>query len=173
MILNDRQLSATRKEIVLLEEKISQNQYPEDIRTRSQNYAWQCRIEDMTAEIAEYLYLRNNPVLTFDGDNLDKAIMSMRVASGMTQKALADALDINEQQIQRYERLDYLTASFGRAVQILRVLGKSIKLRVTVNRDTVSTENRFENVWNPQVESVMKKTRERQCIINYGRGEAA
>ena len=52
----------------------------------------------------------------------------MRIASGYTQKELADKIGVPEQQIQRYEQQEYGKVKFERVVQIIRALAKKCEL---------------------------------------------
>jgi transcriptional regulator with XRE-family HTH domain len=54
----------------------------------------------------------------------------------LTQKDLAVKLEIQEQQIQRYEQNDYLTASFERIIQILNTLEVEVALKKEFSKET-------------------------------------
>ena len=77
-------------------------------------------------ELEEYEKLTSKSLscLEFDSfkDDMNKAIISFRIASDISQKKLAAEMFIQEQQIQRYEQSDYLSASFERILQLLEVL---------------------------------------------------
>lgn len=84
-------------------------------------------------EIDEYerLISDNLSILEFDSskDDMNQAIMSFRIASKYTQKQIAQLMYIQEQQIQRYEQQDYLSASFERILQLLEALGVQLILK--------------------------------------------
>lgn len=128
MIHNQKQLTVAEKEIKALRDSIQSLEGSDSIMDRLQRSAWQSLLEDLRAEVWEFRSLQNKHFLTFDTINLSKAIMSIRIASGVTQKALAEAIGVKEQQIQRYEQQEYLTASFERIIQILKVLSCNITL---------------------------------------------
>ena len=71
-------------------------------------------------ELEEYEKLTSKSLscLEFDSfkDDMNKAIISFRIASDISQKKLAAEMFIQEQQIQRYEQSDYLSASFERMI---------------------------------------------------------
>jgi ribosome-binding protein aMBF1 (putative translation factor) len=80
----------------------------------------------MWAESRETEMLRSGEesVLTLESfAELPKALIKARVASGLTQKDLADRLGLKEQQIQRYEATDYTAASVRRMKQVIEALG--------------------------------------------------
>ena len=137
MILNKRQLTAAQKGIETLTEKINALSASNDVFDTMQIYAWECRIEDLAEEIKEFQSLENAFEIEFSKENLLKAIISLRIASGMTQKELAEAIMVQEQQIQRYEQDHYRTASFERIVQILRALSKDIQLKIKLKKAKV------------------------------------
>jgi len=139
MILNKRQLSIAHKEVEILIEKIKPLSASNEILDLLQVYAWKSRIEDLTEEIEEFQFLESTTELKFSNkigskEDLLKAVISLRIASGMTQKQLAEAIMVQEQQIQRYEQDDYRTASFERIVQILRVLSRDIQLKIELKK---------------------------------------
>ena len=139
MILNKRQLSIAHKEVEILIEKIKPLSASNEILDLLQVYAWKSRIEDLTEEIEEFQFLESTTELEFSNkigskEDLLKAVISLRIASGMTQKQLAEAIMVQEQQIQRYEQDDYRTASFERIVQILRVLSRDIQLKIELKK---------------------------------------
>ena len=79
----------------------------------------------LRAEIAEYELLRSGAVSTFDAGSLaDVAtlLVKARIAQGWTQRQLADALGVAEQQVQRYESTGYRSASLARICDVADAL---------------------------------------------------
>jgi len=134
MILNKKQLSIAQKAIEILTEKLKPLSDSNEALDIMQVYAWKCRIEDLEDEINEFESLVDATELEFSKENLLKTVISLRVASGMTQKELAEKIMVQEQQIQRYEQDHYRTASFERIVQILRALSKDIRLKIELKK---------------------------------------
>ena len=93
-----------------------------------QKAAYCCRLKDLSSEIEEFEKLRNRQYLSFTNENLPKSIIALRIASGYTQKELADKIGVPEQQIQRYEQQEYGKVKFERVVQIIRALAKKCEL---------------------------------------------
>ena len=85
--------------------------------------------------------------LEFDSfkDDMNKAIISFRIASDISQKKLAAEMFIQEQQIQRYEQSDYLSASFERILQLLEALEIRMILRKDFKKDAFKATPA--NVW--------------------------
>jgi HTH-type transcriptional regulator / antitoxin HipB len=86
-------------------------------------------IDRLTAEIAEYDKLQQGESV-FKISSLTElsiALIKARIASGMTQKELAEKIGVKEQQIQRYEANHYESASFERLREVFEALGISFK----------------------------------------------
>jgi transcriptional regulator with XRE-family HTH domain len=138
MIKNSKQLAIEKKEVADLVDiikdmdKLSREKKPDTIQ-QLQYDLYKGRIEELKNEIAEYERLASDKLdsLVFNSsiDDLNKAIISYRIASGLTQKNLADKLEIHEQQIQRYEHQEYLKASFERVLQILKTLNVEVHFK--------------------------------------------
>lgn len=151
MIKNQKQAFRVRKEIgdlsaALAEVDSISSVQKLDLKGKLQYDVWKGRLEDLSQELSEYEYLTSTDLVNLEigTNNLQKAIISFRIASGLTQKDIADKLEIQEQQIQRYEQNDYLTASFERIIQILNVLEVEVRLKREFNRKTkVIDLNRF------------------------------
>ena len=58
-------------------------------------------------------------------EDLGRGLIKARIASGLSQKALAERMGLKEQQIQRYEAKCYSSAGFSRLVEI----SKALKIR--------------------------------------------
>lgn len=81
--------------------------------------------EDLRAELAEYERLRSGDVSTLSADTLGELsllLIQARVARGWTQRQLADALGVAEQQVQRYEANGYRQASLARICDVAEAL---------------------------------------------------
>ena len=91
-----------------------------------QREALQSQLSDLEADIQEYESLKAG---NFSFDQLEgvldlpRLLIRARIASGLSQRGLADRLGLKEQQIQRYEADDYASASFTRIRDIVSALG--------------------------------------------------
>jgi len=165
MILNKKQLSIAQKGIETLRNRINELSTSNDELDTMQIYAWECRMEDLTEEIKEFQFLENASELEFSKENLLKTIISLRIASGMTQKDLAEAIMVQEQQIQRYEQDYYRTASFERIVQILRELSKEICLKIELKKEKVMNRFFLTSKQYSNTESMMAIVQERKILM--------
>ena len=66
----------------------------------------------------------------FQIDDLPVGLIRARIALRLTQKQLAERVGLKEQQIQRYEETDYVSASFSRLQEIIKALGLDIEEKI-------------------------------------------
>src|SRR5580704_13711202 len=88
------------------------------------------QLADLKSELAEYERLKSADLSLISIDSFDEladGLIKARIASGLSQKALADRLSLKEQQIQRYEAERYASASYQRLREIANALGVRIK----------------------------------------------
>jgi transcriptional regulator with XRE-family HTH domain len=77
-------------------------------------------------ELSEYEALRAGDRSAFEVrafEELPQTLIKARIASGLTQRDLANKLGLSEQQVQRYEATEYASASLSRVLEVARVLG--------------------------------------------------
>lgn len=148
MIKNKKQYTALRKQLTELRANIADTAAvvsadKQDIQSRLQLDAFKRGLTKLQRDLEEYEKLTSGSLawLEFDSlkDDMNKAILSFRIASGISQKELAKEMFIQEQQIQRYEQTDYLSASFERILQLLEALGVRMVLRKDFKRDNSKT----------------------------------
>lgn len=177
MIKNQKQAVIVRKEIIDINALIAEMHSISvkeklDFGQQMQYNVLKGRIEDLSAEVEEYESLTSDGlrVLELSTDDLQKAIVSFRIASGLTQKDLADKLEIQEQQIQRYEQNDYLTASFERIIQILHTLEVEVCLKKEFTKETkVIDFNKFliSDRDKSSIESTVLRVSARKQLVNW------
>ncbi len=133
MIQNKHQYKVTNSKLKELEQSlVNLADNPEGLSERlwqSQQAGVRVWIDRLTAEIAEYDGLQQGASV-FKISSLTElpiALIKARIASGMTQKELAEKIGIQEQQIQRYEANHYDSASFERLREVFVALGMSFK----------------------------------------------
>jgi ribosome-binding protein aMBF1 (putative translation factor) len=68
-------------------------------------------------------------------EDLPKALIRARIASGMTQEGLALRLGLKAQQVQRYEATEYECASFARIRKVVQALGLRIPKAIRLVRN--------------------------------------
>jgi HTH-type transcriptional regulator/antitoxin HigA len=91
--------------------------------------AVRAQAEDLRAEIEEYEQLRSGQVAVLQGASLAELaslLVKARIARRWTQRQLADALGIAEQQVQRYEATGYRSASLARIGDVAAALNLTI-----------------------------------------------
>jgi HTH-type transcriptional regulator / antitoxin HipB len=133
VIQNKHQDKVTNSKLKELEQSLANlAANPEGLSERlwqSQQAGVRVWIDRLTAEIAEYDRLQQGESV-FKISSLTElpiALIKARIASGMTQKELAEKIGIKEQQIQRYEATHYDSASFERLHEVFEALGMSFK----------------------------------------------
>lgn len=132
MITNERQLQIARRDIERFQAALAGDMAEADIDPailQAQRDAAEAQARELLSDIDDYLRLRGGGVRTFritELSELPRALISCRIASGMTQKDLADRLSLKEQQIQRYETQGYQGASFSRIADVADAVGVEV-----------------------------------------------
>lgn len=135
MITNEVQYRATKAHLEKFEEAAANLLARPGKRTKLQQLeidAVSAQADDLRAELAEYERLRSGRQSTFTADSLAElatVLVKARIARGWTQRQLADALGMAEQQIQRYEANGYRSTSLARLCDIADALGVRVEQR--------------------------------------------
>ncbi|HKQ09494.1 MAG TPA: helix-turn-helix domain-containing protein [Blastocatellia bacterium] len=137
MIKNERQYRITKAEAERFERALNQMDSHADpsnklhpLLQKAQREALQSQLEDLRAQLAEYEALRagaRTVIARESFEDLPSALIQARIASGLSQRELAERLGIKEQQVQRYEATDYAAASLERVMEIIKALGISVR----------------------------------------------
>jgi len=93
--------------------------------------------EDVKADIETYDRWKSGDLTDFEAADLDQVgifIIAARIAQGISQRQLAEMLEVNESTVSRDERNDYHGITIVRAVKILKVLGCSVVMDVWPQR---------------------------------------
>jgi len=91
--------------------------------------AMDSQIEDLEQQVTEYRLLREGKIAHSECNDLaelPRILISARIAKGLSQKDLATELGMTQQQVQRYEATDYMSASLSRLIEVSRTLGVTI-----------------------------------------------
>jgi transcriptional regulator with XRE-family HTH domain len=142
MISNERQYrSAVRQRRALIEaldELVGENstllspppvEHNDDqliLRFQIEEAALSGQISDLNHKIQDYEALRagtRSTIRVSSFAELPEALVRARIASGLTQRELAERLGIKEQQVQRYETDLYASASLSRLRETINALG--------------------------------------------------
>jgi ribosome-binding protein aMBF1 (putative translation factor) len=136
MILNQRQYRVTKAQTKRLEKslKLSKEKRGEmDERIFNSMIAGiKSQISELKDQIKEYEKIQNAKALNYSLENLHSVLIQARVARGWTQKKLAKKLNVDAQQIQRYEKSNYSSVSLERAIDIFKALDINLKGRITL-----------------------------------------
>ena len=133
MITNERQYRITRKKAADFARAIEEfnatsreraNVHPRLLRAELEGMRSQ--LADLREELEEYEELKSadpSAISVGSFEELADGLIKARIASGLSQRALAKRLEIKEQQVQRYEATRYGSASYQRLCEISRALG--------------------------------------------------
>jgi len=132
MIRNDREYQITLDQIEKFEEQLKlkrqkaqeENMPDEELHLITQ--AEECMLEDLVWERDLYDRLRQeglSAVPTYAPEERGKTLIALRIARGLKQKDLAEALGVSEPQVSRDENNDYHGITLHRYARILEVLG--------------------------------------------------
>lgn len=138
MITNERQYAITRARAEQFRESLARPGKPADsldpIVRRAMRLGLQSQLKDLQAEIAEYETLtagKTRKFVLYSLADLAIGLIKTRIR-GLTQKELADRLNISEQQIQRFERTLYEGAALRRLQEIADALNVKIREEITL-----------------------------------------
>jgi len=145
MITNERQYKISRKELAKFDQSIESARsagprpgvHPKVHEAMVAGLESQA--EELRADIRRYEALRDGEISEAsiaDLAEVGQALIEARIAARLTQRALAQRLGIDEQQIQRLEAGRYESASLGRLGKIARALG--VQLTGTAIRYSVA-----------------------------------
>ena len=136
MIKNERQYRITRTQAERfartldgLRERSGEAEVMHPMIAQAQVDAVSSQLADLEAELREYEAIREGefPVDALrEAVNLPELLIKARIARGLTQRELADRLGLKEQQIQRYEATDYVTAKWSRIREVAGVLSMEL-----------------------------------------------
>jgi transcriptional regulator with XRE-family HTH domain len=154
MIKNERQFKITnaqaesfKKAVSELQSKLNNETNADKLaRSRLQLSAIQSQLGDLEEELQEYESLQQNRNESLEINSLSELpsiLIKARIASGLTQKQLADKLGIKEQQIQRYEASDYSGANLQRIQQVIEALGVKAREQLFIPEVPVTSSSVF------------------------------
>lgn len=142
MITNEVQYRATKGHLEQFEQaaanlvaKLAEKGAPKLLQVELD--AVRSQADDLRAEIAEYEQLRSGAVSSLEASSLAELatlLIKARIARGWTQRELADALGVAEQQVQRYEVTGYRSASLARICDVAAALDIAVTERVVLGK---------------------------------------
>lgn len=133
MITNERQYRISRAQLKKLRDAArafdieETAKYPKSlVLAKAELGALMSEVDDLKAQVKEYEDLKSGFVTGLKATSLEElptVLIKARIAKGLSQRQLANALGMKEQQIQRYESSDYTSVSLRRLVQVADALG--------------------------------------------------
>ena len=132
MIKNERQYRVTITQLRAFQEsleKVESMEAPPDVEPElltATQAAFSAQQEELQADVEEYEALQRGEVSRFIAESLSdlpRILIKARIALGLTQRDLAARLDAKEQQVQRWEAMDYENASIETLKQVIEALG--------------------------------------------------
>ena len=88
------------------------------------------QLDDLEAEVAEYDALRQGKITSLEAESIvgiGAALIKARIVRNLTQKELAERLELAEQQVQRYESTQYHGVATERLQQVADALRLSVR----------------------------------------------
>jgi len=138
MILSDKQLTISSRELSRLQETLEQL----EIGPSSVGRAGEQELDDLTNRITKlkkdiraYRSLRRGAVTAAKCASLSELatlLIEARIMSHMTQSQLARAVGVQPQQIQRYEATGYAGVGLRKVIEISAALGVKVAARFDV-----------------------------------------
>ena len=136
MILNQRQYRVTKAQMKRLQKNLELSKEKRDEMDERIFNAMiagiKSQISELKDQIKDYEKIQNAKALNYSLENLPSVLIQARVARGWTQKKLAKKLNVDAQQIQRYEKSNYSSVSLERAIDIFKALDINLKGRIAL-----------------------------------------
>jgi transcriptional regulator with XRE-family HTH domain/Zn-dependent peptidase ImmA (M78 family) len=153
MIKNETQYRQTKAQIIKFENALegvnNSDQELHPIQKRVYQDALRSQHQELVKQSEEYELLKNGQIKLFQVSSFEElpiTLIKARIASGLTQKDLADLLGMKEQQVQRYEATNYESASFDRLKEVVNALGVKITKEILISENTISLSVFFKNL---------------------------
>ena len=131
MITNERQYLITQAQAAKFRDALAaapaEGQPPKALKAMREGA--QSQLAELEEQIAEYEALRAGKIVSIKADSITgigDALVKARIIRKLTHKALAERMDLAEQQIQRYEATRYA----GVSIERLQAVADALNLRV-------------------------------------------
>lgn len=156
MIKNERQYRITKAQAEKFEQALvhshattldTQQLHP--LLRKAQQDAIASQLDELQAQLAEYDALQAGHKLVLEVpsfDDLPRALIKSRIAAGMSQRDLAEKLNLKEQQIQQYEATEYAAASITRFKEVIQALGISVREEVFLPQADIAPATFFKRL---------------------------
>lgn len=132
MIMNERQYKITKVKLSEFTEAVDSFDMDEatqrtgsPVLAKAELDAIRSEVDALSDQLKDYESLKSGAVSVFEAESLEALpilLIRARIARGLSQRQLAEALGLKEQQIQRYESDRYATASLRRLEEVAKAL---------------------------------------------------
>lgn len=132
MITNERQYRISKAKLGELTEaadsfdvKEATGRVGSGVLAKAELAALESEVEVLSSQIKEYEALKSGAVSLLEAESLEALptlLIKARIAKGMSQRQLAEAMGLKEQQVQRYESEGYASASLKRLKEMATAL---------------------------------------------------
>jgi len=136
MITNERQYRITSNQIEKLKTTIDTfnikavaERVKSKLLAKAELEALRSEYENLSAQLHEYESLKSGTIEILKAPSLRELpliLIKARIAKGLSQRQLADAIGLKEQQIQRYEAEEYASANLHRLAEVANALDLNI-----------------------------------------------
>lgn len=140
MITNERQYAITKAQAAKFREALEaeppRGMHPKALK--AMRAGTQSQLEELEEQLAEYDALRSGELTTIElGSLVDigPALVKLRIARRLTHKALAERMNLAEQQIQRYEATGYAGVSIERLQAVVDALSVRVNEVLTLEKE--------------------------------------
>lgn len=148
MITNERQYRITSAQLEKLKTEINTFDFKaatehtkSKILAKAELEALRSEYENLSMQLHEYETLKSGTVEILKASNLEELpsiLIRARIVKGLSQRQLADAIGLKEQQIQRYEAEEYASANLRRLADV----SNALSLNITEIAEFVATSQR-------------------------------
>ena len=140
MITNERQYAITKAQAAKFREALNaeapKGMHPKALKAMRDGT--QSQLDELEEQLAEYEALRAGKLTTIKVDSLvgiGPALVKARIARRLTHKALAERMNLAEQQIQRYEATGYAGVSIERLQDVVDALNVRVNEVLTLEKE--------------------------------------
>lgn len=148
MIRNDKERQNSEKQVEYLRSKLGELDEAEDTTlTWIMKEDLEMEIGKIEGELDEYRRLKGGDFSTLGVKSLDELgeiIIKARIARSLSQADLAEKLDMEPQQVQRYERNGWQKISLWRLQEVMKALDLHLDLRVRLDEEEVTYGSAYE-----------------------------
>jgi transcriptional regulator with XRE-family HTH domain len=144
MIKNERQYRITKAQIAkfssALDSLLEQNQLDQSVHPllrKAEREALESQRSELCILVREYEALKAGEYSVLEVNSFEEfpqALIKARISAGLTQKELAQRLELKPQQIQRYEDTEYASVSLTRLAEISKALGIQVQNEILLHQ---------------------------------------